>query len=170
MDNKEIIAAVAICVSGVLSLIAIFVSLYSLWKTLEHNQIMRGFAAAGPELQLLVQINAARKDIEAVLTKLTNFHTALGGKKPNQTEAVTREGIWAEYQGRIEAMLNIYETACGLYLDQKIDPVRFKKYYHDEIKTLMEKSPDEIKKRLSDITSKFKAIRKVYQKWHDLEK
>jgi|SRR5579883_247177 len=166
MDTKELLAVISI----VVSFIALILAIISLMKTMSHNAIMRGFAAAGPDLQLLGQINAARKDFEEVLHKLLVLRNQVGSKKPTLAEQRELEGMESQYDNAIEKLLNIYETACGLYLDGKVEKVRFKKYYFNEIQELMERSPEGIKNKLDTISSKFKAIRKVYDEWHNLEK
>lgn len=67
----------------------------------------------------------------------------------------------------IEELLNSYEEACAKYIDKKIDKKRFKKMYNDEIKNIVESN--ELKKYFQ-FGSKYEAIKKVYNKWFNLEK
>ncbi len=67
-------------------------------------------------------------------------------------------------------VLACLELACGMYLDGgKLDEERFCRQYHDEIRKLFE-FPDPYNKRLHPVNSPYKAIRKVNEKWHNLEK
>ena len=66
-------------------------------------------------------------------------------------------------------LLNQYERACMLYLDNKLDKDRFKIEYSFEIRNIIEKG--EYKdKYFPAHTSKYKAILKVYDEWENLEK
>jgi hypothetical protein len=73
------------------------------------------------------------------------------------------------YEEAVETLLNSYELACGLYLDGgKLDDERFRRQYHDEIKKLFE-FPEPYKKRLHPVNSRYKAICKVHEQWHNLK-
>lgn len=67
-----------------------------------------------------------------------------------------------------EDYLNAYDEACAKYIDNKIDKVRFKKMYVDEIKNLVECKNG--KEKIDTDTTRFRAIRKVYNEWNNLEK
>lgn len=67
----------------------------------------------------------------------------------------------------IEQLLNSYEEACAKYIDGKIDKIRFKKTYMDEIKNIVEANDF---KEYFKFGSKYAAIKKVYNEWFDLEK
>lgn len=67
-----------------------------------------------------------------------------------------------------EDYLNAYDEACAKYIDNKIDKVRFKKMYVDEIKNLVESKNG--KEKIDTDTTRFRAIRKVYNEWNNLEK
>ena len=68
----------------------------------------------------------------------------------------------------IENNLNAYEEACAKYLDNKVDKVRFKKTYISEIRQVVENV--ELKKYFDAVSSKYKAILKVYYEWENHEK
>lgn len=67
----------------------------------------------------------------------------------------------------LENYLNAYEEACSMYLDNKVDKVRFHKNYVSEIRNLVEKK--ELSKYFDAVTSRYKAMLKVYREWNDLE-
>lgn len=67
----------------------------------------------------------------------------------------------------VENSWNAYEDACAKYLDEKIDKERFKKSYKNEIKQLIEDTKDA--KYKDSLTSKYRAVIKVYREWEDLE-
>lgn len=68
-----------------------------------------------------------------------------------------------------EDFLNAYDEICSKYLDDgKVDKVRFKKLYHDEIRQLVI-DPSNIEKYREPQT-KFHATNKVYNEWNNLER
>lgn len=64
-----------------------------------------------------------------------------------------------------EDWLNAYDEACAKYIDGKIDRERFRKLYVNEIKDCVEQFSGEF-----GITTRYQAIRAVYNEWNDLEK
>lgn len=66
-----------------------------------------------------------------------------------------------------QSMLNSYEDACTKYLDKKLNPERFEKNYHIEIRNILENSS--LAEYFNPTTSRYKAILKVYKKWEDKE-
>lgn len=68
-----------------------------------------------------------------------------------------------------EDFLNAYDEICSKYLDDgKVDKVRFKKLYYDEIRQLVT-NPSNIEKYREPQT-KFHATNKVYNEWNNLER
>ena len=75
------------------------------------------------------------------------------------------------WNSSVENYLNAYEDACGKYIDRKIDPIRFKKMYIEEIRNICNPKHNAYKKHMHPkATSKFEAIWKVYEEWHRHEK
>ncbi len=66
-----------------------------------------------------------------------------------------------------EDFLNAYDEACAKYLDSKVDRLRFKKLYHDEIRQLVTDATNIEKYR--EPQTKYHATVKVYKEWNDLE-
>lgn len=67
----------------------------------------------------------------------------------------------------IQEMLNSYEEGCALYIDNKLDKIRFKKSYQVAIRNLLENN--ELRIYFDSTTSMYKAILKVYNEWEDQE-
>ena len=78
-----------------------------------------------------------------------------------------RKAYELHFHSCVEDSWNAYENACAKYLDNKIDRERFRKSYKDEIKQLIEDS--EKPTYTNPLTSKYKAIIKVYTEWEHLE-
>lgn len=71
-------------------------------------------------------------------------------------------------ESALEDVLNAYDEACAKYLDDgKVDKVRFKKLYYDEIRQLVTDSVNVDKYR--EPQTKYHATNKVYKEWNDLE-
>ena len=123
--------------------------------------------SAESEIALLTLINRARMRMNELAVKLADLQ---GGQKKLDADAERHvKSIEPIYNESVEVLLNSYELACGMYLDEKIDKERFKRQYVDEIKRLYD-FPEPFKKRLEGTNSPYRAIRKVYLEWHDHEK
>jgi hypothetical protein len=72
------------------------------------------------------------------------------------------------FRTAIENNLNAYEEACAKYLDNKVDRKRFEKHYRIEIRQLVEN--EAMKEYFDGVTSRYRAILKVYTSWENLEK
>jgi nicotinic acid phosphoribosyltransferase len=69
----------------------------------------------------------------------------------------------------VECYLNIYDDLCGTYLDGKIDKIRFKKNYKDELIKLV-KDPmfnEYYRPEKDELKSKYKKTLKVFYKITD---
>ena len=77
---------------------------------------------------------------------------------------------WEALDVAVEILLNSYELACGMYLDEgKLDNERFERQYREEVKLLFD-FPDPYHKRLHAVNSPYNAIRAVREKWCNPEK
>ncbi|NFH68853.1 hypothetical protein FDC35_05440 [Clostridium botulinum] len=72
------------------------------------------------------------------------------------------------FKQAIESNLNAYEEACAKYLDGKVDIDRFSRMYHTPIRNLVEN--EDYEEYFKPITSSYKCILKVYERWNNLEK
>lgn len=70
-------------------------------------------------------------------------------------------------ESALESVCNAYDEACAKYLDGKVDKVRFKQLYHNEIRQWVE--DDATKDKYSAVQSKYPATVKVYKEWNVLE-
>ena len=65
--------------------------------------------------------------------------------------------------------MNSYDEACQMYLDKKIDSLRFKKRYYNDIDTLRS-SPVQQNRLYPKEKSKYQAFHKIVEEWFNLEK
>lgn len=113
------------------------------------------------EMGLRNSISNARTNVNSAIRDLENFRL----QNPKAELKVMTKLFWSA----VEDLLNQYERACMLYLDNKLDKDRFKIEYSFEIRNVIEKG--EYKdKYFPAHTSKYKAILKVYDEWENLEK
>jgi hypothetical protein len=125
---------------------------------------------AESELSVLRLINEARMKVGELFVRITDLQSGRLPSKLTADETRLLASLQLAYEGAVEALLNSYELACGLYLDGgKLDDERFRRQYHEEIKRLFD-FPDPYQKRLHPVNSPYKAIRKVHEQWHNLEK
>ena len=123
----------------------------------------------GTGLNALLTLN------EAVKTKRkTKYYTI---EKYPLNYAVTQNNLGNAYgflsavrdkEDNLNKSINAYEEACAKYLDKKVDRKRFQKMYRVEVPQLVEKP--ELKDYFDAITSRYKAILKVYEMWENAEK
>lgn len=125
--------------------------------------------------------NVALGNIELYINEIiTHTKEKVSDCVVQMTELVTKENRTAQenkmlityekaFYSAIENNLNAYEEACAKYLDKKVDKGRFAKLYKSEIKQVVENN-DLKQKYFDGVTSKYKAILKVYKEWEDLEK
>lgn len=113
------------------------------------------------ELAIRNSISEGRHRMNTAIKDLTNFKNLYPDKDPKTFVKL--------FYSALEDLLNHYERACMLFLDDKIDKDRFRIEYISEIRNLVEKG--EYKERYFPAhTSKYKAILKVYNEWENLEK
>lgn len=128
-------------------------------------------AAGDSETAMMAAVNQAWDGVNAVRRELDEL---LQGRTRTQLSAADRrriEGIDNGLKLAIERVCDTYETACGRYIDGKCDKDRFKKLFHDPIRQLVQNDTDAFKQVLKPgPASKYKAILKVHEEWHNLEK
>lgn len=124
--------------------------------TNEYNQLVKGQT----EINIQNMIAASKKNV----LDYCNYRSE-NPTKDAKIKKDRQDHLW----GLQEENLNAYETACSLYLDEKIDKERFKKQYHKEIQNLIEN--EEIREKFfnNSVKVRFGAIEKVYKDWFNLE-
>ena len=127
----------------IMSIIAIGISMFAIKVT--KGQV---------EIELRNMITSSRERYEDMLIKF----------KENEEERL-KEVYENILESSLENYLNSYDEACSKYIDNKVDKVRFKKNYSDEIKNNIENFEEKYTQ-----TSRYKATIKVYNKWNNIEK
>jgi hypothetical protein len=126
--------------------------------------------SAESEIALLNLINRARMRVNELAVKIADIQGGTKDTKLNADQTRQLNSMNSIYEEAVEALLNSYELACGLYLDKnKIDDERFRRQYHDEINRLYD-FPDPYRRLLHAPNTHYNAIRTVFNEWHNLEK
>lgn len=71
------------------------------------------------------------------------------------------------FNAATQTLINYYDSACSKYTDGKVDKVRFKKSYKNEIRKLVENK--DLNEYFDPLTSSYKPILNVYTEWEHLE-
>ena len=140
------------------SLLAIIISIVSISK-------VNMFSLANIELYLNERITDTKVKVSELSEKIMILNSKT--KKTVEDKRLL-ENYKFLFNTAIENNLNVYEEACAKYLDRKIDRKRFEKTYRTEIRQLVEKT--EFSEYFDKVSSRYRAIRKVYDGWENLEK
>ena len=163
MNTVEIITLVIAAFALIVSILA-FLDV----KLIKNNfKTVASNASAITELTINERITATKEKVSDVCSMMIPFTS-----KPIATRTALENTMIEAFNKQldlaIENNLNAYEAACSNYLDKKVDQVRLKKLLKSEIKNLVEN--ENLKKYFDGVSSKYKAILKVYKDWEDLEK
>lgn len=164
--------------SAAIAVLSLFGTMFFAWKASVSSKRARSseqrandIAVGQSETTLREAISNARQRIEESSFKIEEF---LFGRLPTQLNAAEKRRLELLSKSRsaiIENYLNAYEDACGKYIDNKIDKVRFKKAYISEIANLCKPDVESYAKHMHPkSTSKYEAIWKVFDEWHRHEK
>lgn len=164
--------------SAAIALLSLLGTMFFAWRAslsskraICSEERANNIAVGQSETALREAISNARQRIEESSFKIEEV---LLGRKSTQlnTEEKRRLNLLSQSRSAIiENYLNAYEDACGKYLDNKIDKVRFKKSYVTEIANLCKADVESYAKHMHPkATSKYEAIWKVYDEWHRHER
>ena len=88
-------------------------------------------------------------------------------KKLSEEDKETLDLYRKSFNAATQTLINYYDSACSKYVDGKVDKVRFKKSYKNEIRKLIENK--DLKEYFDPLTSSYKPILNVYAEWEKLE-
>lgn len=175
MNIVEKITLIIAAISAIFALCSLIVSIISLTKTsgfnkntLDKSEIQNMISMGNLELSVSERIANSREKVGDIAMIMSPLLAKKETSSLTPDETLTLKSQELVLKSAIENNINAYEDACSKYLDGKIDKVRFKKTYTAEIRQLVENI--RMQEYFNPVTSKFKAILKVYQEWNDLEK
>ena len=175
MTLYEKITLIIASIAALLALGSLVVSIISLVKTnnsskntLNKSEVQNLIAMGNLELSISERISNSKDRVGDIILLMSSLIGKKNSTGLTPDEELTLVGQTKVLNAAIENNLNAYEDACSKYLDEKVDIVRFKKSYNTEIRQLVE--DPEYQLFFNALTSKFKAIMKVYSEWNNLEK
>ena len=119
------------------------------------------------ETALREQIALSRQRMEDVGFKLQEVLKGREKHTLSPEEQKHLEFLETTWDSAVEGFLNAYEDAAGKFIDNKTDPVRFKKIYIEEVRNICDpKRQSYLRHMHPESTSKFEAIWKIYKEWH----
>lgn len=124
-------------------------------------------SSASIEIALFNAINSASEKISECSEAMDEL-IAKGVANLNHEEKTLLGLKTKRFNVSNENYLNAIEEACAKYIDKKIDRKRFKKAYSTAIRNVVENK--NYKKYFDAVSSRYKAILKVYAEWFNLEK
>lgn len=137
--------------------------------SLKASQDSARTSSAQLETSLRSEIRTATTECQSAGNSITNFLAMIEGdlNERQKQHLVVLEKSW---NASTENYLNSYEDACGKYLDDKVDKIRFKKNYINELRNICDHQNTQYYKFMyPKDNSHYKAIWKVYKEWYDLE-
>ncbi|WFA88039.1 hypothetical protein [Paenibacillus amylolyticus] len=171
--NAEIISVIGVVVSAFAIFISFRASKEANGASKEANRLSgyynglvernNQFVSGQTELLLNQTIGETKRHLVEVTFRLSE----LSNRDENQVEQLS-DMLGTLLKSAQENHLNAYESACGLYLDNKIDKIRFKKLYILELRQLVTGNVYQ-EFFYPDIKSSYQAILKVYKEWNNLE-
>lgn len=146
--------------SEAISFLSLIVSIVALYKSIRAANMTNALQAASNDIQMAsvelsirMMIEDAKKEMDGVGIELS--------------ESQSSEILRLKFMAAKEKYANAYDEACAKYLDNKIDKVRFKKNYSDEIRNLV--NHEEFKELYREPQTKYHATVKVFREWNDYE-
>lgn len=149
--NLEAIAAI---ISAVVAFISALVSAYFAYRS-------QSAQSGGLELEIREAIRSTRARVADI--SLTHIKTLIAGANEPGGGDPHYKAIKAAFDEAVEDNLNAYDEGCAKYLDNKVDKVRFKKSYENEVRELFDN--EDLKKFLDGKNSRFYNINRVYDLW-----
>lgn len=157
----EIAKFILSCLSLVVSIVAICISIFANKKSKINADENTRIANGSIELQIRNMISESRRHLSSCLHELVIVTN--NSKSSDELKSTVHQ----MYESAKQDYLNSYEEACSKYIDNKVDQNRFYKTYSTEIKNIVEKDP--YKSVFDSFSSVYTAIKKVYEKWNNHE-
>ncbi|MEP0388301.1 hypothetical protein [Dokdonia sp.] len=148
----------------IISIIALGVTIYDrkkAQKAIKLSERAIKLSEGNIELSIRSSISEGRKRMNEAMKDVLYFKLDY----PKEDTKIIEKLFYSA----LEDLINQYERACMLYLDDKIDKERFKIEYSKEIRNLVENGNYK-EKYFPSHTSSYKAVLNVYGSWEDTEK
>jgi hypothetical protein len=120
------------------------------------------------ELEISQSIENAKSRINEISIIMVPFVSRENLKSITPEEIETLNLYRKNFRAATQTLMNNYDAACSKYIDGKVDKIRFKKTYKNEIRKLLEN--DDLKEYFNPLTSSYKPVINVYSEWENLER
>ncbi|MDO7478931.1 hypothetical protein Q5X66_06265 [Acinetobacter baumannii] len=172
MDIGDIISGISCLVAIISAFLAYRFSSKSnhySQESLRASQDSAKTSSAQLETSLRAEIRTATTECQSAGNAITNFLAMIEGDL-NERQKQHLMVLQKSWHTSTENYLNACEDACGKYLDDKVDKVRFKKNYINELRNICDHKNEQYYRVMHPRdNSHYKAIWKVYKEWYDLE-
>lgn len=170
-------------IGNIISAISCIVAIFSAYKAYQFSTKSNQYAkdaltasqdsaktsSAQLETSLRSEIRNATTECQSAGNTISSFLAMIEGEL-TERQKKHLDVLEKSWNSSTENYLNSYEDACGKYLDDKVDKIRFKKNYINEIKNICDHKKEQYSKFMHPKdNSHYKAIWKVYNEWYDLE-
>jgi hypothetical protein len=123
--------------------------------------------AGESEIAILYHIYQARLRAGDLFVKVSELEEWKADARAAPEQVRHLNGLRAAHEEAVDGLLNSFELACSLYLDNRIDRDRFRRLHQDDIRRLYE-FPNPYNKRLHPANSRYRALRAVFEEWDRL--
>ncbi|MEG0966936.1 MAG: hypothetical protein RSG92_16360 [Pseudomonas sp.] len=136
-------------------------------ENLQLQQVNLQLQQGMVELEISQSIEGAKSKINEIAIVMIPFITKENRKTLTDEDTETLELYRKTFNAATQSLMNYYDSACSKYIDNKVDKIRFKKTYKNEIRKLIENK--DFKEYFDPLTSSYKPILNVYSEWEHLE-
>jgi len=164
VNGSDVIASLSLVVSFGAVLFAKSSSTKANTIAQENLNLQHGMV----ELEISQSIENAKSNVNDISIIMVPLVSRERLKTTSSEDDETLELYRKNFNAATQTLINYYDSACSKYIDGKVDKVRFKKSYKNEIRKLVEN--DDFKEYFNPLTSSYKPILNVYSEWEDLEK
>lgn len=119
------------------------------------------------ELEISQSIEGAKSSINEISIVMVPYIAKEEENTLNPEEESVLKLYRKNFNAATQTLMNYYDSACSKYIDGKVDKVRFKKTYKNEIRKLLENK--DLQEYFNPLTSSYKPILNVYDEWENLE-
>ncbi len=119
------------------------------------------------ELEISQSIENAKSKINEISMVMVPLVSKENLKTITSEDSETLTLYRKNFDAATQTLINYYDSACSKYSDGKVDRVRFKKTYKNEIRKLVENK--DLQEYFNSLTSSYKPILNVYSEWEHLE-
>jgi hypothetical protein len=119
------------------------------------------------ELEISQSIENAKSKINEISMVMVPLVSKENLKTITSEDSETLTLYRKNFNAATQTLINYYDSACSKYSDGKVDRVRFKKTYKNEIRKLVENK--DLQEYFNSLTSSYKPILNVYSEWEHLE-